>query len=177
MPKTPKASANTIVMRATPAEIFDVLEDASSYPDWLVGAQRITAVDDDWPAVGARFCHRIGFGPLALPGSTSIRHIDRPGELVLGAGMGILGEAVVHFRLREVEGGTEVSLHETLARGPARVAAQLARPPISTALWGRNAVSLTSLEKLVTAQVPHPHEPGNNTSGETPPRNPHADSA
>ncbi len=138
-----------MVMRADPEAVFRVLEKPDTYPDWLVGARRITRVEDSWPEVGSKFSHRIGFGPLVVPGSTSVRVFDRPSELVLGAGMGILGEAVVRFRLAAVPGGTEVTLEETLVRGVVRAAGGKFRSLVGTVLWGRNAVSLSSLERLV----------------------------
>lgn len=148
------SSSNTITVPADPERTFSVIEDARSYPEWLVGAQRITAVDDDWPAKGSRFCHRIGCGPLSFPGSTTVRAIERPNELTLAAGMGVFGEAQVRFRLRQTDEGTELRLDETPTRGPARLAAALFKPVLSAVLWGRNAVSLGALPDLVAGTDP-----------------------
>ena len=41
---------------------FNVLVDPTTYPSWLVGAEEIRAVSDDWPAVGSRFNHVVGCG-------------------------------------------------------------------------------------------------------------------
>lgn len=44
-----------------PAEaVYEVLADPTTYPDWLVGAQRIRAVDPDFPAPGSEFHHSVG---------------------------------------------------------------------------------------------------------------------
>jgi uncharacterized protein YndB with AHSA1/START domain len=134
---------------ATPAEVFAVLTDPTTYPQWLVGAQRIRSVDDDWPAAGSQFRHAIGVGPAALPGSTSVRHCARDVELVLAAGMGPFGEAAVRFVLTPTEEGTSVQVHELPVKGPARLAWRVARPIVSAALWGRNAVSLAALSRVV----------------------------
>ncbi|MGB3411740.1 MAG: SRPBCC family protein [Microthrixaceae bacterium] len=133
-------------------EVFDILEDPDTYPDWLVGASRIIKVDSTWPRVGSKFSHRIGVGPFVMPGSTSIKVIDRPSELVLGAGMGVLGEATVRFRLEQVPAGTQITLEETLTRGPARTPWSGIRLLLGTALRGRNAISLSSLERVVLAR-------------------------
>ncbi len=153
MLSAPAASSNTITITASPGRVFAVIEDATTYPEWLVGAHRVTEVDGRWPEEGTRFFHRIGFGPLTVPGSTTVKRIERPNELGLRAGMGLLGEASVRFRLREIDGGTEVCLDETLTRGPARAAAVPLRCLLSAVLWGRNTVSLASLGDLVVSRA------------------------
>jgi uncharacterized protein YndB with AHSA1/START domain len=134
---------------ASPEEIFAVLVDPTTYPDWLVGAQRIRAVDEDWPAVGSSFQHTIGWGPWRLQGSTSVRRCAPSKELVLGAGMGPLGEASVRFLVTRSGGGTVVELQELPARGLARLADRVLGPVVGVGLWGRNAASLDALSALV----------------------------
>ena len=148
----PRAS---VEVGAPPAVVFEQLLDASSYPSWLVGARRIRSVDPSWPMVGAAFQHVIGGGPIAVPGSTTIVTLREPHELVLSAGMGILGRAVVRFVLepRGPEGDTTlVSMYEAAAEGPARWAWVGVRPLALLALFGRNALSLAHLRDLVEAQ-------------------------
>ena len=141
---------SSVVIAAPPDQVFAILMDPSTYPDWLVGARRIREVDPDWPAVGSRFHHRIGFGPLQVPGSTSVRRCDRPQELALGAGMGPLGEASVRFRLTATPGGTRVEVTEEPSRGAVRLAWRRCRRTVGAVLWGRNAVSLAALDRAVT---------------------------
>ena len=145
----------TMQVGAPPAAVFAALLDATSYPSWLVGARRIRSVDPSWPMVGAAFQHVIGGGPIAVPGSTTIMALREPHELVLSAGMGILGRAVVRFVLepRGPNGdSTLVSMYETAAEGPARWAWVGVRPLALLALFGRNALSLAHLRDLVEAQ-------------------------
>lgn len=149
MKRTNVSARNSSILSASPEDVFSVLEDPATYPEWLVGASRITDVDENWPELGSKFSHRIGFGPFVIPGSTSMRVLDRSSELVLGAGMGILGEAIVRFQLEAVPEGTKVTLEETLIRGAAKTAWGSCRLLVGTALWGRNAISLSSLEQLV----------------------------
>ena len=72
-------SVNEIEIERPVREVFDVLVDPATYPHWLVGAHQVVDIDDRWPATGSQFAHRIGFGPLQLPGSTTIRRIE-PGR-------------------------------------------------------------------------------------------------
>jgi uncharacterized protein YndB with AHSA1/START domain len=144
-----KASNNTTVVDLPIDEAFDLVTDASSYPEWLVGAQEIRHVDAGWPAVGTSFAHRIGFGPVRVPGSTTVRELERPNRFVLAAGMGPLGEATVRFELRPSGTGTEVTVLERPAAGLARLGWNIARPVLFLVLWGRNEVSLSKLAGLV----------------------------
>lgn len=147
------ASGSTELIEATPHAVFAVLIDPSTYPDWLVGAQHIRSVDDDWPAVGSKFHHAIGVGPAAVPGSTSVQRCSPDEELVLAAGMGPFGEAAVRFTLTATGDGTLVEFRELPVKGPARLAWRVARPLVSAALWGRNAVSLASLARVVRTRT------------------------
>lgn len=137
------------LIEASPDEVFDVLIDPDTYPDWLVGAQHIRSVDDDWPTIGSKFHHAIGIGPAAVPGSTSVLRCTRPDELVLAAGMGPFGEAAVRFALEPANDGTVVRFEELPVSGVVRLAWRVASPMVSLALWGRNAVSLAALSRVV----------------------------
>ncbi len=143
------APGSTELIEAAPDAVFAVLTDPTTYPRWLVGAQHIRSVDEDWPAVGAKFHHAIGVGPAAVPGSTSVRRCSPDDELVLAAGMGPFGEAAVRLLLTATADGTLVEFRELPVKGPARIAWRVARPFVSAALWGRNAVSLAGLSRVV----------------------------
>jgi uncharacterized protein YndB with AHSA1/START domain len=146
-----EVTRNSIEVDATPEDVFDVLSDPTTYPDWLVGAKAIRSIDPDWPAPGSQFHHRIGLGgPLTIPGSTTVRRSEPPDLLVLGAGMGILGEALVRFRLKRRtndsgEPRTQLEIEETPRKGIVRGAFAALRPLVLAGLWGRNEVSLSSL--------------------------------
>lgn len=150
---TEHVSRNTQEIRATPEQAFGVLTDPTTYPEWLVGAQRIDHVQNSWPAKGAKFFHRIGAGPAVVLGSTTVRSCEPPHRLDLSAGMGPLGEASVGFRVAPSARGCTVSIEEVPRRGIARVAWRIATPLVIAALWGRNALSLQSLARLVESHV------------------------
>ena len=69
---------NRIHVDAAPAAVFAVPADARRYPDWVVGASDVADHHDHWPEVGARFEHRVGVGPLRLPGVTEVLYWKRP---------------------------------------------------------------------------------------------------
>src|SRR5690349_12778559 len=113
-------SENEIEIEAPLDAVRAALREPRTYPRWLVGAKTIREVDADWPAIGARFHHTIGAGPLRVPGSTSIEK-DEPDLWQLAAGMGPFGEARVRFRLRPAGGSTVVTVEEEPRRGIARL--------------------------------------------------------
>jgi uncharacterized protein YndB with AHSA1/START domain len=146
-------STNSTIIPLPLDDAFDLVCDPHTYPRWLVGAQEIRDVDDDWPAIGSAFRHRIGVGPFQIPGSTTIRAYEAPHVLSLAAGMGPFGEARVDFVLTALDAvSTEVVVSEAPTRGLARVGWLVSRPLIFGLLWGRNAVSLHSLADLAAEQ-------------------------
>jgi carbon monoxide dehydrogenase subunit G len=146
------ASSNTVAIARPLSVVFDLICDPTTYPEWLVGAQEIRHIDDEWPMVGSTFEHRIGVGPIRIPGSTTVELLDSPNHFALAAGMGPLGEARVDFRLRGIDGtSTEVTIEETPSAGLARIGWFIYRPVIFGLLWGRNAVSLHALATLAEA--------------------------
>lgn len=141
-------STNSIVIDRPVEDVFDLICDPRTYPAWLVGAQEIRTVSEDWPAEGARFEHRIGLGPVRVPGSTTVRALRRPSHVSLAAGMGPLGEARVDFDLRPRGTATEVTITESPSDGLARLGWYLYRPIAFGLLRGRNQLSLRGLADL-----------------------------
>jgi len=142
-------SHNQIDIAAAPDVVFDVLADPRTYPEWLVGAQVITSVDDEWPERGAQFHHRIGLGPLRVAGSTTVRNVDPPDTLELAAGMGPFGEVAVRFVVTASPDGSTVEVEEVPRQGLARGAWRVMSTVTNLALWGRNAASLSQLKDVV----------------------------
>ncbi len=50
-------------VKVSPADVFSVLADGWLYSGWVVGASRIRAVDEQWPAVGSKIHHSVGSWP------------------------------------------------------------------------------------------------------------------
>lgn len=129
--------------------VFSVVADAWRTADWVVGAELIRAVDDDWPAVGSRFHHRFGIGPLRIDDSTVLEEIDPPHRLVLQARARPYGSAIVALDLvPTADGGTEVTMQEDAVSGLARL---VDNPVLRALVVARNRNSLRRLARLAEA--------------------------
>lgn len=137
---------NSEIIDATPEDVFDVLLDAHSYEDWVVGCQDIRAVDRSWPEPGSRFHHRVGVGPVNTEDTTAIVSVDKPRELVLEARARPAGVARVRFTVDPTEDGTKVTMVEHPVDGPAET---LDNPVFDEAIEGRNIETLRRLKELV----------------------------
>jgi uncharacterized protein YndB with AHSA1/START domain len=126
-------------------EVWRELMDAEGYPRWLMGAQHVDA-PAEWPRPGASFEHRIGGGPVRIPGSTTSREVEEPHRFRLTAGMGPLGEADVTFELEELgPRRTRVRMSERPNQGLVRAGDRLAHPIVDRVIDLRNQASLRRL--------------------------------
>ena len=139
-------STNRQTIAASPQEIFAVLADAHTYEHWVVGCDDIRAVEGDWPAVGSKFFHTVGVGPIKTKDNTKVLEVDAPHKLVLEARARPAGIAKVIFRLVPVDGGTDVSIEEFPIRGVAKV---INNPIQDGLIKVRNVETLRRLEKQV----------------------------
>ena len=139
-------SKNRHTIPASPDEVFAVLADARTYQHWVVGCDDIRAVEGDWPAVGSRFFHTVGVGPVKTSDNTKVLEVDAPRRLVLEARARPAGIAKVIFELRPVDGGTEVEIDEYPIRGAAKV---IHNPLQDGLIKVRNVETLRRLEKQV----------------------------
>ena len=120
-----KALTRPRVSRAVtaPAEaVWAVLADGWQYATWVVGASRVRAVDEGWPAQGTRLHHSVGIWPALLSDSTVSEEAEEPHRLVLTARGWPLGEARVEIEI--VPDGPEsctVSIAEDASSGPGRL--------------------------------------------------------
>lgn len=128
------------------AEVFAVLADPRTYPDWLIGAKDIRSVDHAWPEPGSSFHHRVGlFGPLTVADSSTSRALDAPHLLVLEVRARPVGRARVTFRVDALTPSTTVVEFSEEPIGPARLLAPVAAPLVAA----RNARSLQHLDDLL----------------------------
>jgi carbon monoxide dehydrogenase subunit G len=136
------------------AEVWHALIDAERYPEWLIGAQTVE-VPAEWPRPGASFSHRIGIGPLRLPGSTTSREVIELERFRLGAGMGVLGECQVTFELEPAgPDRTRVTVQESPVSGTIDLVDHVAHPLVDRGLDGRNGGSLDRLRRLLEPVEP-----------------------
>lgn len=139
-------------MHAAPENVWKVLAEPTTYPEWLVGAQVIRSVDPEFPAPGSEFQHEVGASEeLSTPDRTTALDADAPHRLTLKVRARPFFTGVVTFRLLPTKAGTELVMDEEPV-GPFRFLAPLARPLIQA----RNAKSLERLEQLVGSGSPRP---------------------
>lgn len=134
---------------AAPVEdVWDTLVDVRTYPQWLVGARRIRAVDDGWPAPGTAFHHEVGVGPIRIADRTRSVAVDERRRLELDVRARPAMHGTVTFELRPTPEGTEVTLEEHPI-GPYRLLA----PVMAPLILARNQASLQQLEERVQARA------------------------
>jgi uncharacterized protein YndB with AHSA1/START domain len=127
---------------APPQEVFAVLSDPETYPEWLTGAQHIRGVDDDFPSPGAEFAHEVGpSGSVTVADKTAVRTAEAPDRLELSVHAGPV-KGIAEFELERTQDGTLVTFRERLT-GPLEMAMPFARGPI----FLRNKASLDKLRK------------------------------
>lgn len=131
---------------ASAEAVFEVLLDPYTYPDWVVGCQKIREVDRSWPSPGARFHHRVGVGPLAVDDSTKIVAVEPPCRLVLEARAGPAGTAEVVFDVTPEDEGSRVTIAERPVDGPAEALGGVVKDGL---LEFRNVESLQRLKECV----------------------------
>ena len=137
-------------MPVRPEDVWAALARPESYGYWVVGSKEIRDVDPHWPAVGARFHHTIGLGPLKVADHTESLECSPPQELVMRAKARPLGTARVTMRLIARDGGTLVRMEEN-PDGPTAVLTF--NPVVQLLTAGRNAESLARLEELALAEA------------------------
>jgi uncharacterized protein YndB with AHSA1/START domain len=131
---------------ASPDEVFATLANPENYGDWVVGSDRIRDADPDWPKVGARFHHRIGFGLLKVNDHTEVLEVEPPDRLVMRARARPLGTANVTLLLTAVDGGTQVTMIEVAGDPLSRLALNRLTDPL---IHLRNVEALRRLKRIV----------------------------
>lgn len=147
-------ASNHVRIKAPPERVFEVLAEPDSYADWVVGSQSIRDADPSWPAIGARFYHRVGVGPLRVNDHTEVVAVDAPRRLVLRARARPLGTAMITLTAQTLSaGGTELIMEE----GPGDVFSRLLFNPFTDPLVAlRNSESLRRLKRIAEAGVVKP---------------------
>ena len=130
---------------APPERVFAVLADWRAYGEWVVGSKYMRGADPGFPAVGTRFHHVVGAGPLTLKDHTQVVEVDQPRKLILRAKARPLGTAIVDLTLEPEDGGTKVTIRED----PGDTLSAFVFMPLTHLLVrGRNVESLRRLKEL-----------------------------
>jgi uncharacterized protein YndB with AHSA1/START domain len=138
---------------APPERCFEVLRDPRSYAYWVVGSQEIRAADPDWPAIGSKFHHTVGAGPVKPKDHTVVEDVETNRRLRLRAKARPFGTAFVTVTMTPEDGGTRLRLKEEPADRATRL---LFTPLADRLLHARNEVSVDRLKELAEGTVPIP---------------------
>lgn len=138
-------AATTRVLRCTPEAVFRVLADGWLYPAWVVGASRIRAVDEGWPAPGSRISHSFGVWPAVIDDTTSMTEWDPPRHARMRARGWPIGEASIVIDVKPRGDGCVVRIVEDAADGPGLLLPKLVRDML---IHGRNIETLRRLTHL-----------------------------
>jgi hypothetical protein len=104
---------------ATTEQVWNVLADGWSYATWVVGASRIRAVDEGWPARGTRIHHSVGIWPVVLSDHTRSIGVHEGRELRLEARALPFGTASITVRLHPLATGCRIEMIEHASSPPA----------------------------------------------------------
>lgn len=132
---------------ATPARLFELLEDPRSLRTLVVGARRIRRFDPRWPEVGSTLHHTIGWGPLVVRDTTEVLDCVPGRRLVLQARIRWFGTFVVSFDLAPgLAGGTRLAIEEEPREG--LVSLPVVRQAVEAGIRIRNAELGRRLQRL-----------------------------
>jgi uncharacterized protein YndB with AHSA1/START domain len=135
-------STTSRTVAATPGQVWSVLADGWLYPLFVVGASRMRAVDETWPAVGSRLHHSVGTWPLLIDDTTEVLEVEEDRRIVLKARGWPAGEARVEISLRPTADATVVTIVENATAGPG---ALVPKPVQDVQLHLRNTETLRRL--------------------------------
>jgi uncharacterized protein YndB with AHSA1/START domain len=135
---------------ATPEQVWEVLADGWLYPLFVVGASRMRAVDDSWPAVGSRLHHSVGSWPLLIDDTTEVVEVeDGRRQLLLARGWPA-GQAHVDISLQPSGDTTVVTMVEDATAGPGLL---VPKPLRDAQLHLRNVEALRRLAFVVEGRT------------------------
>lgn len=155
-------SSNAREIPASPDEVFAVLSDPTTFPDWLIGDSEIRDFDHNWPSPGSKIHHLIGVKPFTLPDDSEVIDVEPNRSLTLRVRIRPFFVGNVTFRLVGGPDRTVVSIDEEPV--PALVAA-ITRPIVDPLLHARNHRTLIRLERFLEARNAETHpRPGSVTS-------------
>ena len=160
--KDPVMAFTAREIEASPAEVFAVLADPTTFPDWLIGASEIRDFDHNWPSPGTKFHHMVGVKPFVIADSTEVIDVEPNRRLKLRVRSRPLVVAEATFELV----GNDDRCVVTLAEEPAfRPLTDVLRPLADPLIHVRNHRSLARLADVVSG----PRRPGPGSAGVTRP--------
>ena len=143
-------STTTRPIAATPDQVWEVLSDGWLYPLFVVGASRMRAVDESWPAVGSRLHHSVGSWPLLIDDTTEVLEVEEAERILLLARGWPAGQANVEISLAPDDGKTLVTITEDATAGPGLL---VPKPLRDAQLHIRNVEALRRLSYVVEGRT------------------------
>ncbi len=143
-------SHQTIVVDASPQEIYDILADPPVYEMWVVGNKCVRSYDKAWPAPGSEFHHKVGFGPVATRDKTVSLEAEPLHRLVMLVRALPFIRATVAFTLEAKSSGTRVTIDEHPRGDPWE---KLWNPVLDSLTGLRNAETLRRLKRLAEVRA------------------------
>jgi hypothetical protein len=138
-------SRNETWFNTTPEAIWAYIGDATTYPDWVVGAAEARKVDADYPKPGSTLHHTQGLPKVGLKDTSTVVSSDPPRDLELEVRIRPFAVNGVRFILEPQNGRTHVTMLEWPKYGPV---ARILGPLMVPALKLRNAETLRRLKNL-----------------------------
>ncbi len=135
---------------ASPERVWEVLADGWLYPLFVVGATRMRAVDDTWPAVGSRLHHSVGVWPALNDDTTEVHEVEEGRRILLHARPWPAGQAHVDISLQPNGQSTVVTIVEQVTAGPG---ALIPKPIQDPQLHLRNIETLRRLSFVVEGRT------------------------
>jgi uncharacterized protein YndB with AHSA1/START domain len=133
-----------------PDRVWAVLATPATYADWVVGSDIIRGQDPNWPEVGSRFYHRVGWGPFKVKDHTEVVESDPRRKLVIHARARPVGTALVTFLLEPRDGGTHVTMIEEGGDPLSRLSINPLTDPL---VKKRNDVALRRLQRIAETGI------------------------
>ena len=144
-------AATSLVIEATPEQVFQVLADGWTYSDWVVGTVHIRDVGLGFPAPGTVLHHKVGPWPVSLHDNTRILICDPPRLLAMQARLRPLGVATVTLTLEpQMADTTKVTMVEEFSAGPLKWLQTKANDVV---LHRRNTEALRRLSDIVVGRL------------------------
>ena len=135
-------SINVTTMKCAPEAVFDVLAEGWLFPVWVVGASRMRAVDDAWPAENSQLHHSFGVWPALINDETTMLEWDPPRRMRIQPKGWPIGEANVIIEVKPRGSGCIVRITEFASAGPGTL---IPSPILDLALFHRNTETLRRL--------------------------------
>jgi uncharacterized protein YndB with AHSA1/START domain len=139
---------NVIEIDAPPERVWEVLSDPSCYPRWVVGARDFRDADPEFPAIGSKFHHRVGVGPLTVADHTEVVDVNPPWRIELKARARPLGAADIVLQVEPSGSGSRMTMIEDPSDPITRLLAV-----VQLLLRARNARALQRFKEIAERPV------------------------